>query len=71
MKKITHFRRCHVCGAVTEQKETIKKCGACGKPVVPFLYYDDTQAPLLSENVRGPYYKLGELRPIRGLTAYW
>lgn len=71
MKKITHIRRCHVCGAVTEQKQKIDKCNSCGKAIVPFLYYDDAQVGVLSENQGQERYDLGQIRPIRGLTAYW
>src|SRR5687768_13454482 len=36
-----HFRRCHVCGAVTERKDKIERCGGCGKSISPFFYFDE------------------------------
>lgn len=74
MEKITHFRRCHVCGAVTEQKQKIDRCQSCGKAIVPFLYYDDSLVGPLSETQSREQLELkqlGTIRPIRGLTAYW
>lgn len=71
MKQITHFRRCHVCGAVTEQKQRIDRCDSCGKPIVPFLYYDDAQVGTLSESQLLEKIGQGQVLPIRGLTAYW
>jgi hypothetical protein len=71
IKRVIHFRRCHVCGAVTEQEEKIENCRDCHKPIVPFLYYDDTiQVGVASEGPR-PKTKEGEWRPVIGLTAYW
>jgi hypothetical protein len=68
---VIHYRRCHVCGGVTEQKERIEHCEHCGKSIVPFLYYDDSQVEALDENRLRPTFKKGQLRPIFGLTAYW
>ncbi len=71
IKGVIHFRRCHVCGAVTEHEEKIESCGVCGKAIVPFLYYDDTvQVGVSSEGPR-PRVRDGEWNPVVGLTAYW
>lgn len=70
-KRIIHFRRCHVCGAVTEHEEKIEHCDQCGKSIVPFLYYDDTAQ--IGHSIEGPkiVVKEGEWKPVIGLTAYW
>ena len=38
--EITHFRRCHVCGAVNEKaQEEVTRCKSCDKPLAPFFYF--------------------------------
>lgn len=70
-RPVIHIRRCHVCGAVTEQEERISRCEYCGKCVVPFLYYDDTKVEPFAEDQPRFQSQSGQMRPIIGLTAYW
>lgn len=65
-----HFRRCHVCGAVTERNERIDQCDHCGKWLVPFFYYDEVLAPPASDDQERPLSEPGEYRLV-GLSVSW
>ncbi len=40
-----HFRRCHICGAVSETENAlVDKCGHCGKFFAPFVFFDEKAA---------------------------
>ena len=69
--KVIHYRRCHICGCVTERDAEIEKCSSCGKPVAPFVYYDDKSTPVPTDIDKRTLFLDGEFRPIIGLTAYW
>ncbi len=66
-------RRCHICGDFNEGLEDILKCGACGKSLLPFYYFDKRQVPDASDENGAPPFKdqKSGYGPIRGLTAYW
>lgn len=67
---LIHYRRCHVCGAVTEREVKIERCDTCGKSVVPFFFFDDTKVPPPEDRQLKKRFE-GEMRPVLGLTAYW
>lgn len=71
LNEVIHYRRCHVCGAVSELKCKIERCNSCGKSISPFFYFDDLLAPVPAEDLLRPPFAKGEVRPIVGLTAYW
>ena len=72
MDNSVHFRRCHVCGALTEVSQSkVERCGSCEKSLAPFYYFDDRFVVIPTDSeLREPYHA-SEYRPIRGLTAYW
>lgn len=65
-----HFRRCHVCGAVTERKDPVDQCECCGKFISPFMYFDEKAIAVKAESGAKMPGK-GQMRPIIGLAAYW
>ncbi len=67
-----HIRRCHLCGGVTEtDHEHVTHCESCGKPMAPFFFFNEIEAPLYSDVEMRPPTSPGDRTPIRGLTAYW
>ena len=65
-----HFRRCHVCGAVTERKDPVDQCGGCGKHISPFLYFNEKS--IVVEDQKGAQAPgQGQVKPLLGLAAYW
>ncbi len=65
-----HFRRCHVCGAVTERKDPVDRCEHCGKFISPFFYFDEKSITV--EDEKGALAPTqGHVRPLIGLAAYW
>jgi hypothetical protein len=75
---VFHIRRCHVCGAVTEQADSaIHKCQHCGKHLAPFYYFDESKLEGIGE--LGPFLSVwkqaqllpGAYNPIWGLSTYW
>lgn len=75
VKKVETFRRCHVCGqvseSVAESNEVLKHCAYCHKAFAPFFYYDDFLKPINHEGLERPPQMKGEWPAIQGLTAYW
>ncbi len=71
MNNLTHVRRCHVCGEVSENKEQdVERCNHCKKPLAQFCFFDDRRVlPLSDDRKAGDI--LDAYQPIRGLTAYW
>lgn len=65
-----HFRRCHVCGAVTERKDPVDQCDACGKHISPFFYFDEKTIAVKDQG-GAPALGKGQVRPIIGLAAFW
>ncbi|MGE0528515.1 MAG: hypothetical protein AB7P49_15710 [Bdellovibrionales bacterium] len=71
MSTIRAYRRCHVCGTLSEAPSEVRRCSHCGKPFAPFYYFKDQFTPILADcNLRPPVLS-GQWRPIHGLTAYW
>ena len=68
---LIRYRRCHVCGAVTESFVKIESCGSCGKSVAPFFYFDDLSASVPSDAKGYDFRQVKGYRPLVGLTAYW
>ena len=76
---VTHIRRCHVCGAVTESVgSAVHQCAHCGKHLAPFYYFDESKLEGLAE--QGLYLSTwkqtqtlnpGTFNPIWGLSTYW
>ncbi len=73
MERPLYFRRCHICGGVTEREghKPIDYCDHCGKPMARFHYFDDRVTPVISDRtLRAPELP-GEFSPLHGLTVYW
>ena len=69
-----HIRRCHVCHSVSERfGEPVEQCDHCGKPMAPYYYLNELEVEPHSDNCLRPVIDSdeGELRPVRGLSAYW
>ena len=71
--KSLNFRRCHVCGDITESTDDIVKCTHCKKSLLPFYYFDKRKVSDYSDNTERPEHRDSETGygPITGLTAYW
>lgn len=71
-KKRLYFRRCHICDGITEcVGHRVEHCAVCGKPMAPFYFFDDSQAPIDSDFALRPNKRTKGRMPVRGLTAYW
>ena len=72
MEDSAHWRRCHLCEAVTvSKKDPVEKCVNCGKVFAPFYYFDDCQTAVFEDDgIREPLRE-GEYRSLRGLSAFW
>ena len=73
-RTVTHIRRCHVCGTVTESEiKGIKECSSCGKKFAPFCFFDENRIEGISDNQ--PAMSLWRdsvgYRPLWGLTSPW
>ena len=80
MESKSHFRRCHLCGAVNvAEGELVEDCESCGKHLAPFYFFDESRAMglhnsnLSSSEEKAFYSSLprNEYPPIWGLTVYW
>jgi len=72
MKKPIHYRRCHVCGTLNQQREhKVENCCSCGKYLCPFFYFDDRLISVYCDTALRPLQLVGEFPPLQGLTAYW
>lgn len=69
----SYFRRCHVCGGLTEfnGSEDIERCVHCEKAFARFQYFDDRMAPVQSDAHLRPVFAASEYEPVKGLTAHW
>ena len=49
--KVSHIRRCHVCGTVNESENSaVHKCGSCGKHLATFYYFDESKLVGVSDS---------------------
>ena len=72
MQKPVHYRRCHVCGTLNQQKERkVENCSQCGKHLCQFFYFDDRLTSVPCDTALRPMQFAGEFYPIQGLTVYW
>ena len=70
--KPTHYRRCHICGGITEiQEGKVEKCDHCHRSLAPFYYFDDRFTMTFSDVTVRPQLGDGEYAPIQGLTVFW
>ena len=79
-EKMTHVRRCHLCGSVNENEAAvITKCNQCGKHFVPFLFFNEKVAlgieieqPDLRPQISN-WQRLVRTQypPLWGLAVYW
>lgn len=73
-KKVTHIRRCHICGTVNEaESSAVHFCHSCGKHLAPFYYFDESKLDGIevdklfsSKNKKAKSY-----RPLWGISCYW
>jgi hypothetical protein len=75
-KKLVHFRRCHMCGAMNEKKNCIgssgpplrvEQCEDCLQFLVPFFFCNEKQVEGLSDQSR---HRPSTLSP-EGFSAIW
>ena len=76
-----HFRRCHLCGGVSESSSgRVQACSKCGKVMAPFFFFDELLTRTLSSSeIRTGNYSFPQSTdnsqapypPLRGLTAFW
>ena len=76
-----HFRRCHLCGCVSESSSgRVQACSACGKVMAPFFFFDEHSTLTLSTSELRPPVQFAQHStdssqaqhpPVRGLTAFW
>ena len=76
-----HFRRCHLCGCVSESSSgRVQACSACGKVMAPFFFFDEHSTLTLSTSELRPSVQFAQHStdssqaqhpPVRGLTAFW
>lgn len=72
MTEIIHFRVCHVCGLLNKNRgRKIEKCSSCGKSLVPFFFFDEEQAPPLTDHLLRVNPEMGRYAPLRGLSVVW
>lgn len=65
------YRRCHICDSVTGGREPVLKCGACGKHMAPFFFFDVRQSLIYSDLPLDRNKSTDKYKPIEGLTVYW
>ena len=70
-KDLSHFRRCHVCGATSENKEFVDRCADCGKVFAPYYYIDELRSPTWSADLEKPPLVDGEFAPLLGVSTHW
>lgn len=67
-----YFRRCHLCGSLTESGDDhVERCACCHTAFARFQYFDDKYTPTVGDNVLRPVYTRAEFEPLQGLTVYW
>ncbi len=71
-----HFRRCHICGHLTDQElGLVETCSGCGKVLAPMFYFDERRALGLKSEIDIERMTTSlprqEYPPIFGLTVYW
>ncbi|MDZ4660518.1 MAG: hypothetical protein SGJ18_02745 [Pseudomonadota bacterium] len=72
MESTLHFRRCHICGQVNENRTLpVEKCKFCGKVMAPFYYFDEAKAEAITDNGMRPEYFGHQFKPLYGLSTYW
>lgn len=72
--KVTHVRRCHVCGTVNEvEGAAVHRCSDCGKHLAPFYFFEESRL----EGVRDDQPEMSlwasseGYRPLYGFSTYW
>lgn len=72
--KVSHVRRCHVCGTVNEAEgSVIVKCSKCRKHLAPFYFFDESKLEGVSDNglLMSEVKTSQTTVPIWGLSMYW
>lgn len=70
-EKRLYFRRCHVCGDVTNAQSPVQHCENCGKPIATYCYFNEQDVIIPCDDKERPRYKDAQVIPIVGLSAYW
>ncbi len=78
--KLTHVRRCHLCGVVNEvEAALVSKCAGCNKHFAPFLFFNEKAAlglevdqPEIKADA-GQWHEIMKAKypPLWGLAVYW
>ena len=74
VNKVTHVRRCHVCGTVNElENSAIHKCQSCGKHLAPFYFFEESALRGMGDNQleMSLWKSQGKYHPLWGLSTYW
>ncbi|MEC9282822.1 MAG: hypothetical protein VX583_01230 [Bdellovibrionota bacterium] len=71
MTEANFIRRCHICGATTEDSAKVEVCSNCGKAIAPFFYFDEGRTATYSEALIRPPLLPGEYSPILGVSVLW
>lgn len=71
MAESRFIRRCHICGATTEETHQVDRCGDCGKSIAPFFYFDEKRSATFSESLLRPPVLPGEYSPVLGVSVIW
>lgn len=54
-KMFVHFRRCHVCGSVSERDcAWVDRCDCCGKLLAPYYFFDEDSIRVDADNRQRP-----------------
>lgn len=67
----TYVRRCHICGAITEQHQKIEHCTNCGRAMSPYFYFDENRTVIYSEALLRPPVLSNEYLPLLGFSTIW
>lgn len=67
------FKKCHVCGYLSESSTEPKKCAGCNKAFLPANYFSKIHTKIQAdfEQLFAHGHELREADIIKGLTVLW
>lgn len=72
--KVTHIRRCHVCGTVNESvNSAVQKCSQCKKYLAPFYFFEEHKLDGIGDVSLhlSTWKESSHYQPLWGLSHYW